>query len=468
MARPTTRSCAGRSRPWATDLDHRIEIFTPQNAKEVGVSQRHDGTWGTGYRRTHALQIVGQNVWVDGLSIQQSRFLGGPTDAQQDNRIFIAHTMHNGADVRFSHCYGENANPIATAYGRCFDVADDIGPLGAVPTVVRIWNDIGVTRSSDMYSAAFAPNTADDVYVYSCTGVAPNAGHAFGSGDDRGTAKSAIVVNGLGDTIGNTALLTQAAPPFVMSFTAVNDNSINSGSDTTPDAGNVLNQTFSFVDAGGDFRLTAADTGARGRGRDLSADAILAFDDDINGNPRVGAWDVGASQYTAPRAPTVVTNPPTSVGATTATLNGAATPNGRDTRTWFRWSATAPPSCDDTFGTRAPAMGSHYAGINGGAWSFAEPVVALTPGSTYAYCAIALNDAGIAFGALVQLEIPGVDAGAPADSGMTIDAGPAADGGSNDRGLYLAGCGCSESPRSALALVLLLVLGAFRKARRSD
>lgn len=55
-----------------------------------------------------------------------------------------------------------------------------------------------------------------------------------------------------------------------------------------------------------DFRLVGVNPSARGQGTDLSADGVFPFNDDIAhrlmgnnkpGKTRVGAWDIGASQY---------------------------------------------------------------------------------------------------------------------------------------------------------------------------
>ena len=45
----------------------------------------------------------------------------------------------------------------------------------------------------------------------------------------------------------------------------------------------------------------------------------------------------------------------TAVTSTGATLNGSANPNGAATTGWFRYGTTNPGTCNDTFGTRAPA-----------------------------------------------------------------------------------------------------------------
>ena len=43
--------------------------------------------------------------------------------------------------------------------------------------------------------------------------------------------------------------------------------------------------------------------------------------------------------------------------STAATLNGSGNPGGADTTSWFRYSASNPGACSDTFGTRVPATG---------------------------------------------------------------------------------------------------------------
>ncbi|MCK5591767.1 MAG: hypothetical protein KAI72_07410, partial [Candidatus Pacebacteria bacterium] len=60
---------------------------------------------------------------------------------------------------------------------------------------------------------------------------------------------------------------------------------------------NQILQTFLFVnESGDDFHLAAIDTSARNSGTDLSADVNLSISDDIDGNIRLGAWDIGADE----------------------------------------------------------------------------------------------------------------------------------------------------------------------------
>lgn len=102
--------------------------------------------------------------------------------------------------------------------------------------------------------------------------------------------------------------------------------------------------------------------------------------------------------YTA--APTVGA---TSVVSTTPTSTGFyayVNPNGTSTTGWFRYGSVSPGTCNDTFGTRVPAVG----GINLGAGN--SPVqyfyynAPLSRDTIYYYCAIAENALGKSFGAL--------------------------------------------------------------------
>jgi MYXO-CTERM domain-containing protein len=114
-----------------------------------------------------------------------------------------------------------------------------------------------------------------------------------------------------------------------------------------------------------------------------------------------------ATFTTAAAPPTVMTDPATQVTVTTATLNGSATPNGGATTAWFRYSATNPHTCNDTFGTRTPATGGTALGAGLTAAAFSQDITGLLPTTTYYFCAIASNSAGAAVvGTLASFTTP--------------------------------------------------------------
>jgi len=106
--------------------------------------------------------------------------------------------------------------------------------------------------------------------------------------------------------------------------------------------------------------------------------------------------------FTTLAAPTVTTQAATSVTATQATLNAAGTPFGSTTTGYFRYSTTNPTTCNDTFGTRAPATGGTNLGSGGTATPFTQALTGLTPGATYYFCAIVQNAVGTGFGAVLS------------------------------------------------------------------
>ncbi|HZV69210.1 MAG TPA: DUF1566 domain-containing protein [Saprospiraceae bacterium] len=104
--------------------------------------------------------------------------------------------------------------------------------------------------------------------------------------------------------------------------------------------------------------------------------------------------------FIIPTAPTAVTNAPTSVVTTTATLNGTGNPNGAAATGWFRYSTTNPGTGDDVSGTRAPASGGTSLGSGTSPVPYLQALTGLIPATTYYYWAIVSNTAGTTFGAV--------------------------------------------------------------------
>jgi phosphodiesterase/alkaline phosphatase D-like protein len=105
-------------------------------------------------------------------------------------------------------------------------------------------------------------------------------------------------------------------------------------------------------------------------------------------------------------APTAVTSSATSLTGTTATLNGVTNPGGAATTGWFRYATASPGTCNDSFGTRTPAMGGAAIPAGNGSASFSQVATGLNPGTTYYYCAITQNAVGMAFGAVQTFTTP--------------------------------------------------------------
>ncbi|MDP3233571.1 MAG: hypothetical protein Q8N26_12400 [Myxococcales bacterium] len=110
--------------------------------------------------------------------------------------------------------------------------------------------------------------------------------------------------------------------------------------------------------------------------------------------------------FATPAAPTVTTLPATSVSATAGTLNATGIPNGSSATGWFRYATTDPGSCNDVFGTRAPLSGGNALGSGSSTTPFSVTPMALLPGTTYYFCAIASNAVGTSFGAVLSFTTP--------------------------------------------------------------
>ena len=104
----------------------------------------------------------------------------------------------------------------------------------------------------------------------------------------------------------------------------------------------------------------------------------------------------------APTAPSVTTTAATGIATPAATLNGTAKPNGSATTAWFRFSATNPGACNDTFGTRAPATGGANLGSGTSAVPYSQALTGLTANTTYYFCAIASNSVGTGLGSVLS------------------------------------------------------------------
>src|SRR5262249_33751377 len=106
--------------------------------------------------------------------------------------------------------------------------------------------------------------------------------------------------------------------------------------------------------------------------------------------------------FTTPAAPpSVTTMAATAVTDTTATLNASDNPNGSATTSWFRYSATNPGSCSDTFGTRVPASGGTALGGGSSPVPDSQASTGLTAGTTYYSCALASSAVGNSVGSLL-------------------------------------------------------------------
>ncbi|HET9989742.1 MAG TPA: hypothetical protein VFQ65_14520 [Kofleriaceae bacterium] len=271
-----TRQC---TTGWTTDAAHYLRIFTPVGATEVGASQRHAGTWGTGYRRTGGIIMYQGFIRLDGLSIQRS--------VDGNGRTYYVETEGHGGEIWISNSFGWNS---ITGVSKIYDIWDTGVPaLGASYTVLKLWNDIAYNETvSDGRSGFYFNSNRAEAYAANCSAYVQGGGAFYES-----SLAHVTLTNCLGDSATSAAFASDDG--FQLVTTSVsNDNSL-----AALGSGNAWNQPIAFANAGtADLHLgSAVSSSIHGAAVDLHADPNTPFSDDIDGQARpLGAWDIGADQ----------------------------------------------------------------------------------------------------------------------------------------------------------------------------
>ncbi len=279
---------------WTTGPANYIKIFTPVSSSEVGTSQRHDGTAGTGYSLITSGLEVGisirvEYVRVEGLEISSYY---PPIDLRE---------MSGPSEIRASHCLLHGLDSGYDEWANAIYVND-------TDVVLYAWNNIG-------YNLGYGISTdaSNEIYAYNNTFI-DLLHYAVAIGSGTCYAKNNIAANSVE---GNY---------FAWNSGSFHSSSDYNWSDDTTDTGgtNDINSSdpgwndVTFANESTDnFHLASTDSGAKNLGTDLSGDASLAFADDIDGGTRSGIWDIGADEYGASPVTTLYR----SVGITATNLN---------------------------------------------------------------------------------------------------------------------------------------------------
>jgi hypothetical protein len=257
---------------WTTGPSNYIKIYTPVTISEVGITQRHNGTWGNGFRMSSPLIVSDNYVRLDGLSMVQ-RIVA--------SRGFFVTNITGTGEIWISNCFSWVQNVTSSRDGFDFLTLEEV--------TVKIWNNIAMSDSTDTGSYGYIFNSSNIiVYSYNNTAIV-NGGNGFMHP---------------GATVYLKNCLSQSATGSAYALSGGTYNIENSASDdgTADDwggTGNRVNQAFTFRDsANDDFHLAVTDTAAIGYGKDLSADANIPFMIDIDGDSRPlgSTWDIGADE----------------------------------------------------------------------------------------------------------------------------------------------------------------------------
>jgi len=258
---------------WTTDETHYIKIYTPE-------SERHDGIFDTGFRYDGTsnyypvIWIRVPNVRIEGLQIEDNA----------NSHVMSVDIPSGSGWVEI--CYN-------LIRGRSNAEAKHALYVYTTPATVtvKIWNNM-LTRSGRGVDVA---STGGPVYIYNCTMWALLRGIYARLGSNV-TAKNCVALNCGGNDFFETNFFNVASD--------YNASTVDVGSPFNSWAPGDNSMTLQVGDDNfvspviGSEDLHLLETAPiRGQGIELSSDPIIAFSDDIDGNTRSGAWDIGADQY---------------------------------------------------------------------------------------------------------------------------------------------------------------------------
>ncbi len=297
---------------WTTDATRYVRIYTPTDTSEVGVSQRHDGRAGTGYRiaptgpagaRFFNFIYVGTgNVRIEGLEIDGT----GLTNAGSVRGIMINRDGNPMADVRISHNLIHDITNTTDWDGA--GPADLMGIRIQDVDNATVWNNIvynltngSLHANSDTTGIQSAGSNGRTQYFYNNTVYNLDGGQR----PVRGIFDFNITINAKNNYVG---LMTSSTTnecyngPFL---NAAGDNYNVSSDGTASGTGSQTGKSSYasyFVDstpASADLHLLNDSDALWGSyGADLDTDPNLPVTDDIDGGPRDSTTpDIGADEY---------------------------------------------------------------------------------------------------------------------------------------------------------------------------
>lgn len=300
---------------WDTQATNFIRVFTPTLASEVGVSQRHNGTWSNSAYRMEVttdnpLDIRQRCLRLEGL---QFRF----SDVTHDEwpMVWISGNG-NPLEIKISHCIFRGMAAGTLVDNKALEISDYDGGSGDV----KVWNNVFYDFDWDSTTGGvYLGNANINCYFYNNTLVGCRS---YGFMNVSGTA---IAMNNLSQ---------DSSDGYAGVFDAASDYNLSDLAADAPGTHAKNSTTVSFVNAAaGDYHLQPGDTGARDAGTSLAGDAHQPFSDDIDGQTRPALpaiWDIGADEVVEIET---YTPTPTPTATLTSTVSPVYSPTFTPTRT---------------------------------------------------------------------------------------------------------------------------------------
>ncbi|MFA6454335.1 MAG: LamG domain-containing protein [Patescibacteria group bacterium] len=256
---------------WTTTASNYIKIYTPYLPSEVGVSQRHKGKWDNTKYRLEAgasTAMVKASVGYIRLEGLQLKIITASDYRSAISHESVAGDMYIDSNIIVGEITGSSVRAILLAIGNNY-----------------VNNNIIYGNFSSFGIGDY--NNPSNIYAYNNT-IYGIAGDAFRPSDSIFVAKNNIAYDNDTDYLGtfdssstNNLSKDATAPAYGTYYRNKKVNFVNTASTTAPD-----------------LHLLASDVWARDMGADLSGDANLSFNTDIDGGPRPAgrAFDIGADE----------------------------------------------------------------------------------------------------------------------------------------------------------------------------
>ena len=265
---------------YTTGPDNYIRIYTPTSPSEVGTSQRHNGTWNTGFMMIpssgSAISVSEDYVRIEGIAIQATSAAASSVISVTDN----AGAFSDNNDVRISHCLivGRSGSPNSRAVW----VSDTNNKVNVTLSNTIAYNHSTTGSGFAAFQFGGTDTGFNTGYCYNCTAYKNRYGF-----QRYGTAGGNFILT-------NCISLGNTDNDYTGTFT---DSDYNMSSNTSaPGAHSLHNKT-----ASNNFVSTAS--GSENHHLKYGADAINAgtslssvFTNDIDGQVRSIPWDMGADE----------------------------------------------------------------------------------------------------------------------------------------------------------------------------
>jgi len=284
---------------YTTGVDNYIRVYTPVDSSEVGASQRHNGTAGTGFVLqstcssgcNHNFQINEEYVRVEGIEIDGSavNFLmyaaiytkdqSGSSDIRID-KVIVHDLTKPSSGSSSSENYGIYISDGSARVSNSivYNITNENADAGTTATGIRHGSSgTGYYYNNTVYNVVNSGNSTDAVYGFYKNGGTVTAANNYVGGVSGGSS----------------------ADDFSGTFTANYNISEDLTSDDNGGTGNLTGQAptdqFVSITAGSEDLHLKAGSACLDVGDDLSG----TFTDDVDGETRptgANTWDVGADE----------------------------------------------------------------------------------------------------------------------------------------------------------------------------